>query len=752
MSKQMGVGDLNFGIFMADLGDSKGGLRVGMVEGSESKSVAENPIDKVDVGNGGRVPEDSKVLDVTSTNGSGMNAFESGSIEHNDLYGGSRSGVADMKLRRNNGWESWGVMDMVGRVLGGNLNMDNEADVMNIPEKEPAAANLELDVNRWQGMIGESMPNYEFGINETLIGKDSSKLDFESRDEANGLNGNRKLTSFEMVPDGGMETEKVDSKDDVTAPLEHIECITEREGEYHVSDLVWGKVRSHPWWPGQILNTSAATDKAKKHFKRNTYLIAYFGDQTFAWNDASKIKPFQMQFSQMEKLSNVDGFCHAVESALKEVSRRTELSLSCPCLPQEVYDMIKFQVLENAGIREESRRRAGGDNMLSATSFLPGELMQFLGSLAQSPVCGPDRLQLTVAKAQLLSFNRWKGFYDLPIYEECGRFLEDGSEVIMKKDVKESLQGPDLESSNNSLSKKRKIAQDFFSRKRKGISSDEERQRRKGKRPSALMSSRSSSKLHERKPTSRKIIPSVILSELTIAAKNPKEASKSGLSLPGFLSEFRNTNCLEKSSPGCTTQDAVEHKGEIPSNLGAADNFGVDGSEDSYWPDRIIQSYPEHQEIPLTDNLRAAELEANTDPVLNLVDNIKERDIGSTGLDGEGSSLPMKEASEEYFPTGLILNFTSLESIPPIENLNEIFRRYGPLQEEDTEVLTKSKRAKLTFKRREDAETAFSSTGKYSIFGPSLVSYRLNYTPSSRKSRAKAKQLRKKGKSLKVDA
>ncbi|KAK9919260.1 hypothetical protein M0R45_027869 [Rubus argutus] len=27
---------------------------------------------------------------------------------------------------------------------------------------------------------------------------------------------------------------------------------------FQVSDLVWGKVRSHPWWPGQICDPSAS--------------------------------------------------------------------------------------------------------------------------------------------------------------------------------------------------------------------------------------------------------------------------------------------------------------------------------------------------------------------------------------------------------------------------------------------------------------------------------------------------------------
>ena len=69
----------------------------------------------------------------------------------------------------------------------------------------------------------------------------------------------------------------------------------------YFSNLVWGKVRSHPWWSSQVFNDLAATGKAKKYLKRGYYLISYYGDQTFAWNETSQIKPFKPHFSHMEK-------------------------------------------------------------------------------------------------------------------------------------------------------------------------------------------------------------------------------------------------------------------------------------------------------------------------------------------------------------------------------------------------------------------------------------------------------------------
>lgn len=47
------------------------------------------------------------------------------------------------------------------------------------------------------------------------------------------------------------------------------------------------------------------------------------------------------------------------------------------------------------------------------------------------------------------------------------------------------------------------------------------------------------------------------------------------------------------------------------------------------------------------------------------------------------------------------------------------------MKEAETEVLRKTNCAKVVFKRRVDAEAAFSRAGKYSIFGSELLSYQL---------------------------
>ncbi|XP_061985917.1 uncharacterized protein LOC133704888 isoform X2 [Populus nigra] len=196
------------------------------------------------------------------------------------------------------------------------------------------------------------------------------------------------------------------------------------EGELSVSDLVWGKVRSHPWWPGQIFDPSDASEKAMKYNKKDCYLVAYFGDRTFAWNEASLLKPFRSHFSQVEKQSNSEVFQNAVDCALEEVSRRVELGLACSCVPKDAYDEIKFQVLESAGIRPEASTRDGVDKDTSADLFQPDKLVGYMKALAQTPGGGANRLELVIAKSQLLAFYRLKGYSELPEYQFYGGLLE----------------------------------------------------------------------------------------------------------------------------------------------------------------------------------------------------------------------------------------------------------------------------------------------------------------------------------------
>ncbi|ESQ49104.1 hypothetical protein EUTSA_v10020687mg [Eutrema salsugineum] len=209
-----------------------------------------------------------------------------------------------------------------------------------------------------------------------------------------------KVDNFECF----MDLEPHESKDE--SILDDDNAPVNVKGKFNESDLVWAKVRSHPWWPGQVFNASAATGKAKKYFRKGSFLVTYFGDCSFAWNDASRIKPFRQHFSQMAKQSTLPDFLDAIDFALEEVSRRIEFGLACSCISEEVYQKIKTQKIINPGIREESSRIHGGDKVSSAIFFEPTNL-----------------------RARLLAFNRWKGYTDLPEFETLQGSVESAPKI-----------------------------------------------------------------------------------------------------------------------------------------------------------------------------------------------------------------------------------------------------------------------------------------------------------------------------------
>ncbi|GAU18214.1 hypothetical protein TSUD_26780 [Trifolium subterraneum] len=180
-----------------------------------------------------------------------------------------------------------------------------------------------------------------------------------------------------------------------------------------------GSVRSHPWWPGQIFDPSDSSAQAMKHFKKNCYLVAYYGDGTFAWNEAFK---------------NSEAFRSAVDSALGEVKRRVEFGLACSCVPKDTYDKIKLQTVENCGIRQEQGFVHRFDESLNVSSFSPENLMEYLKDLSKCPTGGFDRLELLTAKAQLLAFNRLKGYSYLPEFQYCRGLDTDTGTTINDTD------------------------------------------------------------------------------------------------------------------------------------------------------------------------------------------------------------------------------------------------------------------------------------------------------------------------------
>jgi hypothetical protein len=675
-----------------------------------------------------------------------------------------------------------------------------------------------------------------------------------------GLHGGQDLEVEEDITD--TEQSKADEEKFVErAALNHGSVVDvhqasyqlppENEDEFSVSDLVWGKVRSHPWWPGQIFDPSDSSEKAMKHYKKDYFLVAYFGDRTFAWNEASQLKPFRTHFSHEEKQSNSETFQNAVDCALEEVSRRVEFGLACSCMPNDAYEDIKFQIVENAGIHQESSIREGVDGSASASSFEPDNLIEYVKALAQFPSGGGDRLELVIAKAQLLAFYRLKGYCSLPEFQGCGQLLESDTDTLVYEDREHSSEmyehATTLYKDDELTSFKQEIlkSQNNSSHKRKHNLKDDVYYKKKERRLSELMGgmidSPDGDNLSDGKTTGvpvslsagkkrksvdyhddhvpqdgRKTIsfakvssttppsfpkpsfkigdcirrvasqltgsPAILksnserfqkldgnndiaagdeadvsfqdsedaqrgrmivsteyssledlLSQLQIAAQDPMRGYGFLNVVVSFFSDFRNSEASRQySERDFLAMDKVGGKRKKTPHpvAGSPETFEFEDMSDTYWTDRVIQNGSEEQ-----PSRRSRKRDYQIVPVQleNSLQGSRRPYSRKRYSDGNHAVATEKPVGyvDENSPAEIVMNFSEVNSVPSETNLNKTFRRFGPLKESETEVDRDTSRARVVFKKSSDAEVAFSSAGRFNIFGPMLVNYQLSYTPSA---------------------
>ncbi|KAJ4961890.1 hypothetical protein NE237_021800 [Protea cynaroides] len=222
----------------------------------------------------------------------------------------------------------------------------------------------------------------------------------------------------EKEVDEGEEEEQVDN---------------DEEREFSIGDFVWGKIKSHPWWPGQIYHPSDASKYAAKHHRRDRLLVAYFGDGTFAWCYPSQLKPFLENFELMANQSNSKSFLNAVEEAVDEIGRRVELEMTCTCVPEEFRSRLARRLAVNAGIREGVAVPDGGIDELTITRFEPADFLARLKDVAEV-VSVNSILELTVIRSRLLAFYVAKGYWQLPMY-----YVAEGISSPEDSDINEEM-------------------------------------------------------------------------------------------------------------------------------------------------------------------------------------------------------------------------------------------------------------------------------------------------------------------------
>lgn len=168
--------------------------------------------------------------------------------------------------------------------------------------------------------------------------------------------------------------------------------VSKQKRKFREGDMVWGKVKSHPWWPGQIYNPAFATSMAKRSRRSGHVLVAFFGDATFGWFTESNLVPFEPTFAHKSKQTMSRNFCDAVDDAIDELGRRAALGLMCGCsnsfssTAREGHIEVSVPGYEVPVIYSDRLVKEAKDG------FQPAQMLAFMQRMAVSPWCGEDRV------------------------------------------------------------------------------------------------------------------------------------------------------------------------------------------------------------------------------------------------------------------------------------------------------------------------------------------------------------------------
>ncbi|KAK1592103.1 hypothetical protein Q3G72_019526 [Acer saccharum] len=163
---------------------------------------------------------------------------------------------------------------------------------------------------------------------------------------------------------------------------------------YEVGDMVWGKVRSYPWWPGQIFNEAFALPCARNGKREGRLLVAFFGDNSYGWFNPIELIPFDIHYVDKSKQTNGREFVNAVEEAEGEVRRRAALGLLCLCRNPNNFretGVEGFVEVDGCGYN-----KPGGLNLVkqiesARDGFKPVEMLSLLQELASTPYINMKR-------------------------------------------------------------------------------------------------------------------------------------------------------------------------------------------------------------------------------------------------------------------------------------------------------------------------------------------------------------------------
>lgn len=191
---------------------------------------------------------------------------------------------------------------------------------------------------------------------------------------------------------------------------------------FEMGDMVWGKVKSHPWWPGHIFSEAFATPSVRRSKREGHILVAFYGDSSYGWFDPDELVHFEPTYAEKSMQTNVKNFIKAVEEGVDEVSRRSALGLVCYC--RKTYRLravsingffaVDFSDLERNCTYSASQIKKARE------SFKPKETRGYVNKLALKPRRKVHAdLNLVKKKATALAYRKAVFEEDDPTYAEA---------------------------------------------------------------------------------------------------------------------------------------------------------------------------------------------------------------------------------------------------------------------------------------------------------------------------------------------
>ncbi|KAF5941478.1 hypothetical protein HYC85_019120 [Camellia sinensis] len=186
------------------------------------------------------------------------------------------------------------------------------------------------------------------GSEETRNSSEHSSMDMYSRLKPRASNGNSAAKNVKSMNEqckksrvcDGKKKEGIDYRSksntlDEGTEVEKLDAL--KDSGYEVGDMVWGKAKSHPWWPGQIFDEALASPSICRREKEGQVLVAFYGDDTYGWFEPGRLIPFDFHYTEKSKQTNTPEFLTAVGEAVDEVKRRAALGLTCHCRKPNIF-------------------------------------------------------------------------------------------------------------------------------------------------------------------------------------------------------------------------------------------------------------------------------------------------------------------------------------------------------------------------------------------------------------------------------